>query len=295
MVRPSKNTELTARSGDLSVGINYGEISTDKKNTTSRVFSNKQKPQALSVSADVAKNLISQHFCSVKEGELKVSNLIGKDIPTEKAMDFGISEPKKLRQVQTLWDQKFLVLSTEHYLGMEASIIPTKTVDFPVCDGLMAVSSLNGWNIKPNDYNVYPPKYAPQQTRVMEKVQSAVKPVATPTSSKFLTQSNLEVTKSKFPWNGSQASPKKAWPGGTWMTVPSPSLSLEAHQFSYTLKDFPRKKTNLLPSGSVTWDIQPVPNPIEEVLTEKPITTQKWVSDLRVYSIPSMEYKFRRS
>ncbi|MBE9202811.1 DNA polymerase III subunit gamma/tau [Synechocystis salina LEGE 06099] len=271
-----QSTALTAGLDGLSLAINYEAINTDKKNTTLPLFLKRQQPQEPFVNADVEKNLIFQHFYSVKEEGLKVSNPIGKDIPTKKATDFGISEPKKLHQGQSRWEQKFSVLSTEPCLGMEVLTTPTKTADFPACDGLTATSSQNGWNIKRQDYDVCHPKYDSQRIKAMGKALSAVKHLVPQTLLMFSAQSNPEVKENKFLWNGSRISLRKEWLGGTWTTAPCPFPNLEVHQSSCTQRAFPQKKINLLLNGSPIEDTPPVQNPIAEVLTAKPITTQKW-------------------
>lgn len=292
----SQSTALTASLGGLSGAINYEAINTDKKNTTLSLSLKKQKPQDPFVNADVAKNLIFQHFCSAKEEKLKVSNPIGEDIPTKKATDFGISEQKKLHQGQNRWEQKFSVLSTEPCLGMEVLTIPTHIADSPACDGPTAPSSQNGWNIKRQDWDVCHPKYDSQPIKAMGKVPSAVKPVVPQTLLMFSAQSNLEVKENKFLRNGSRISLKKEWLGGTWTTVPSLFPNLGVHQFSYTQRAFSRKKINLLLNGLPIEDIPPVQNPIAEALTAKPITTQKWeqwppASGYRTWkSIPSPQW-----
>ena len=271
--RISTNTVQMEKYVDLQRDINLKEISTEVNHTNSEKFSNKQKKYSLCVNADVKKSSMFPPFYKKKEKALKVFNLIGKGIHIEKVTESGIVEvktslilPNNCRVIS--WDS-FM----EHCSEMEASIIPTHTIDFLDYVGRMEKSNKHGWNIKRVVYNNCVPNYKVSLIEDMAKNRLFVEQLVILSCEKFFKLSSQTAKINQFPWNGYNLLHQKDLLGGTWMTALFNSLLKEVQQFFFTLKDFLKEKTKLLPIGLPIWDILPVPNLILENLHKKRTTT----------------------
>ena len=90
----SINTVQIEEYADLQGGISSRGTNTVQSPTVSPKFLKQQKQYSLNVNADARKNSIFSAFCNKRAKELKVFNLTGSDILTEKDMELGIEEVK---------------------------------------------------------------------------------------------------------------------------------------------------------------------------------------------------------
>ncbi len=261
---------------DSSGGTNSREIPTARSHTTWHPFSNKQKPFDPSAPVDVDSNWISQLFYNKKVKESGVFSHTGKNILIKKDTGFGSIAQKSLSPTLGCCNQTHLDLSTELCLGMAALLTQTNTVDFPDCAGHMEINSGNGWNTKLIDVQNCAQRYELYQTRDTEISQSiAAQPVIL-NLKKSLTSLNHRTIKKLSLQTGFVESPRKDWPGGTWMMAHSSLVRKEAHQFTFIQKDTLQKKTKSLPVGLQKWATQQQQDLTNEELQAKFITTQPW-------------------
>ena len=276
----SKNIALMVDNEDLPEDISLKEINTEQNPTILAKSLNKQKPYNLYVNADVKKNLIFPTFSKKKEKELEVSNLTGIDIHTEKVMDSGISEAKILSIPVNNYKLSNGDLSTELYLGMEASNTQTHTADFPDYAGLTDQSSKNGWSTKQPVYDNCVHKYKMSLIEDMAKNRPFAKQLAILSYKKFIQLLSLVLKANQFQRNGFNLLPQKDLPGGTWMTALSNLVHKVVPRSFFTLKDFLKERIKSLLNGLQIWDIPQVQNLILENRHKKLTTTSKWEQNL---------------
>ncbi len=277
---PSTNTARTGEYVDLRQDISSRETNTVVSPTISTKFSNKPKQYNLSVNVDAKKNLIFPTFSKKREKESRASNLTGIDIPTKKVMVSGINEAKTLLTLLKNCNQSNWVLSTELYLEMGASNTLTHTADFQDYAGHMEQNSRNGWSTKQLTYNSYVHRYKMLSIEDMAKNQQFAIQPAILSYEEFMKLFNLKEWANQFQWNGFSLSPQRGWHGGTWMMALSNFLQQAVPQYFYTLKDFLKKKTELLPVGLQIWDILPTRNLTLKNLLKKHTITSNWEQNL---------------
>ncbi|NJM28091.1 MAG: DNA polymerase III subunit gamma/tau [Pseudanabaena sp. RU_4_16] len=262
-------------SADLLEDISTTGINSDKKHMTLNLFSNKPSLLNPSVLVGAMKDWISQNFCSKRERELKVFNLTGQDIHTEKGMVFGTIAPQNLLPMQELSTQKHWDLSMAPYLVTAPSVTPTNTVDFPDWLGLIAKSSKNGWHTKQAVFQSYDQNLELRQTGDLETHRSVVVPPVIPNSEMFLKPLTPIGRAKSYLRNGLIKLLPKVWHGGTWMMercfVPE-TLQLS----TYVLKDTQLQKIKLLPIGLQKLGIQQLQEVIEKRGGKYPTTTSIW-------------------
>jgi DNA polymerase-3 subunit gamma/tau len=271
--RTSTNTERMDEYVDSLEDISSKETNTEQHPIISAKFKHKQKPYSLYANADVKKNLIFPTFCNKKEKELKVSNHTGTDILIEKVTDSGINEIKTSSILLNNCKSSNLDLSTELYLGMEASNIPTPTVDFLDYAGLMVQSSINGWSIKQIGYNNYDHKYEMWLIEDMVNNQLFATQSVIPSYKKFIELLSKITRVNWLPENGCNLLLQKGWHGGTWMTVLSSLIQKAVLPSFFILKGFLKEKIKLLLNGLLTWDTLLTQNSTLENLLKKLTTT----------------------
>ncbi|MBC1236608.1 DNA polymerase III subunit gamma/tau [Nostoc sp. 2RC] len=262
---------------DSLEGISLKATHLGKNHTTHNLFLNKRNYSGLCVPADVAKNLISLHFCKKKATELSASSLAGKNIHIKKDTELGNLEPKSFLPMQQLYNQVQLGLSTEPYLGIALSVIPISTVDFLDCAGHTQKISKNGWNTKHTAFKNCAQSYELHLTKDTGISQLPVTQLVIPNSKMSLKTSNQMGIKNSSLWTGLPKLPQKDLLGGTWMMAHLASVQQEVHKFNCTQKDSLGWKINSLPLGSQQWDIQPQQSFTPEVVQQKHTTTYTWV------------------
>ena len=277
---PSTNMALMVDNEDLPEDISLKETNTERNLTNLAKSSNKQQPYSLSVNVDVKKNLIFPTSSKKEEKELEVSNLTGTDIRIKKVMDFGISEAKILSIPVNNYKLSNGDLSTELYLGMEASNTQTHTADFPDYAGLTDQSSKNGWSTKQPVYDNCVHKYKMSLIVDMAKNRPFAKQLAILSYKKFIQLLSLVLKANQFQRNGFDLLHQKDLPGGTWMTALSNLVHKVVPQSFFTLKDFLKERIKLLLNGLQILDIPQVQNLILENRHKKLTTTSRWEQNL---------------
>ena len=277
---PSTNTVQMEGYVDLQRDISLKEINTEASPIILARFLNRQKQYNPSVDVDVEKNLMFPNFSKKKEKELKVFNLTGTDIPIRKVMEFGTSEVKTSSILVhnyrlSNWDL-FMELCSE----IEASNILIPTVDSHDCAGRMEINSKNGWSIKHFACKNYVRKYKPLPIEDMAANQQSVIQPAILNYKKFMKLLSQGAKINQFLWNGLSLLHQKVLRGGIWMMVLFNLLHRVVPQSFFTLRDFLKKKTKLLPIGSQTWDILQSQNLTPENLHKKPISTSNLEQNL---------------
>lgn len=278
--RTSTNTERMDEYVDSLEDISSKETNTEQNLIISAKFAHKQKPYSLCANADVKKNLIFLTFCNKKEEELKVSNHTGTDILIEKVTDSGINEIKTSSILLNNCKSSNLDLSMELYLGMEASNIPTPTVNFLDYAGLTVQSSIDGWNIKQIGYNNYDHKYEMWLIEDMVNNQLFATQPVIPSYKKFIELLSKIIGVNWLPENGCNLSLQKGLHGGIWMTVFSSLAQKVVLPSFFILKGSLKKKIKLLLNGLLTWDTLPTQNLILENLHRKSTITSNWELNL---------------
>jgi DNA polymerase III subunit gamma/tau len=271
--RTYTNTELMDEYVDSLEDISSKETNTEQNPIISAKFTHKQKPYSLCANVDVKKNSIFPTFYNKKEEELKVFNHTGTDILIEKVTDSGINEIKTSSILLNNCKSSNLDLSTELYLGMEASNIPTPTVDFLDYAGLMVQSSIDGWSIKQIGYNNYDHKYEMWLIEDMVNNQLFATQSVIPSYKKFIELLSKTTRVNWLPENGCNLLLQKGWHGGTWMMVLSSLVQEVVLPSFFILKGFLKEKIKLLLNGLMTWDTLLTQNSTLENLLKKLTTT----------------------
>ena len=273
---PYINMERMEEPADFPQVINLREPLMVGKNTTWTQFLTKLKSSVHFVPANAATNLMYLPFSRRKEQELSPSNLIGRSIPIEKGMEFGITGRRNLLQTPKDWIQKpwdlFMGLSWE----MVPSLIQTLTADFLDCLGHTGLNSRIGWRTNPLAFQPYALPPASSLMLDTEIAPFAAKPFVTPVSNQFLTLSNPPAIARSFQRHGCARLLLRDWLGSTWMTVLSPSRPADALKSNSTQKDILPKKINSSLIGSQDWDTPPKSALIEGQVEEQSISTQLW-------------------
>lgn len=271
--RTSINTERMGEYVDSLVDISSKETNTGQNPIISAKFKHKQKPYGRCANADVKKNSTFPAFCNKREKELKASNHTGIDILIEKVTDFGINEIKTSSILINNCKSSNLGLSTELYLGMEASDIPTFTVDFLDYAGPIVLSSVDGWSIKQIGYNNYDHKYEMWLIEDMVNNQLFATQSVIHSYKKFIELLSKITRVNWLPENGCNLLLQKGWHGGRWMTVLSSLGQKVVLPYFFIPKGFLKKKIKLLLNGLLTWDTLPTQNSTPENLLKKLTTT----------------------
>ncbi|MBD2212084.1 DNA polymerase III subunit gamma/tau [Nostoc linckia FACHB-104] len=262
---------------DLPQDTNLKVIPTGKNPITCNLFWNKLSYSVPSVGAVVEKNSMSPTFYKQKVEELRAYNLTGKDIHLKKDTEFGKSAQKISFPVQKFCQQKNLDLSTEHYLGIVPSLIPTNIVDSRDWLGHTRKINKNGLITKRLAFQNCVQSRDLHRTKDTEAAQLPAIQLAIPNSKKFLRSLNqMEMKKSSL-CRGLIEFLQKDLLGGTWMMAHSALALKEAHKSSYIQKDFPPKKIKSLPVGLQQWDTQQQQSFTPEVVQVNNITTSGWV------------------
>lgn len=260
---------------DLLEDISSTGINSDKKHMTLNLFSNKQNLLNLSVLVGAMKSWISQIFYNKRERELRVFNLTGQDIHTDKGMAFGTIALQNLLPMRELSTQKHWDLSMELYSVMAPSVTPTNTVDFPDWPGLTAKSSMNGWHTKQAISQSYDQNLELPQTKDLETYLSVVEQPVTPSSKMSFKPLTLIGRARSYLWNGLVKLLPKVWHGGTWMTERFLVLGIP-QTFIYVLKDTQLQKIKLLPIGLQELGIRQLQEAIEKQGEKSPTTIPIW-------------------
>ncbi|MDA0269328.1 MAG: DNA polymerase III subunit gamma/tau, partial [Cyanobacteria bacterium] len=234
---------------------------TVKSLTASTISLRKQSRFDPAASVDAAKSWVSRSFCNKREKGSAAFSPTGKGTPSRRATAIGSSEPRNTWMPLAPSPLNTSALSTARSWETGQSLIPTPTVDFPDWPGPTASNSKTGWSTKPPASAPCNPNYGRLPTKDMESPRCAVVPLATPISEPFSVASDQTTDKSPSPTNGYPKFPRKAWPGGTWMTAPSALAPKEAPKSNSIQKGFLSRKTSSLLTGSPPWAIRPRQNP----------------------------------
>ncbi len=272
-VKVSTNMAQMAEFADLLQDISLEVTNMEASHITSPKFLGKQRQYNLGVNVDVTKNLIFPTFFKKKEKALKVSNLTGKGIHTEKVTESGIIGDKISLTPLNNYNTNNLDSSTEHCWEMEASNIQTHTVDFLDYVGHMGNNSKNGWITKQVAYNNCVHKYRPSLIEDTAKNQLFVTQLVILSCKKFIKLLNQKIKENQFRWNGLDLLHQKDLHGGTWMTALFNLVQKEVPPYFFTLKGFLHQKIKLLLTGLRIWDILPIQNLTQENLRKKLTTT----------------------